>query len=599
MHVKKVELKKFKKYKDASILLNNELSLLVGGNNSGKSSLLQAMATWQFCKTLLEIEKGRKSWTSAATNQGLGLSIVDFTPMFIPTLSHLWTNLKSQKQTEADGYTLKIKLYWDNQSGIEKFLEIGLSLANDRLFIKNTSSNLTLDEIVNQDGLPDDTNIPQIAYLPPFAGITDREMRMSPAMRNRLIGQGLSGGVIRNSLYDIHLENQRKRILLKDGKTKISSRDLTVLRSNDAWEILQKTLFDLFSIKIEITPFNEQYHSYLRVDCVSGSVNGYQFTKHPNFNARDIMVEGSGFLQWLSVYTLALSEEFNVILLDEPDAHLHTQLQKNLTERLEDITIQKGKQVLLATHSTELIRAYEPSKILALAHSRGKYLSSDDDKIGLLSGIGTMYSPKIHKLTEGKRLLIVEGVSDERFLKKIFTKLELTWPSNIVTWYWTGKSSERYQLYRQLKNHIQDLKAISIRDRDDDCDASVDENLKDKNTSYADTNFQALKWRRRHIENYFLDKSAISLAAGVDEETVHRFFAEQHGLALPESIIASDTLAVIKDAHGKEIFTATNNSIKHEYSVTRDNVLEQMSAENICDDIKYFCRRLSEFAALE
>ncbi|HBM2898402.1 TPA: AAA family ATPase, partial [Klebsiella michiganensis] len=69
MHVKKVELKKFKKYKDTSISLNNELSLLVGGNNSGKSSLLQAMATWQFCKTLLEIEKGRKSWTSAATNQ--------------------------------------------------------------------------------------------------------------------------------------------------------------------------------------------------------------------------------------------------------------------------------------------------------------------------------------------------------------------------------------------------------------------------------------------------------------------------------------------------------------------------------------------------
>ncbi|MFT3014349.1 AAA family ATPase [Klebsiella quasipneumoniae] len=599
MHVKKVELKKFKKYKDASISLNNELSLLVGGNNSGKSSLLQAMATWQFCKTLLEIEKGRKSWTSAATNQGLGLSIVDFTPMFIPTLSHLWTNLKSQKQTEVDGYTLKIKLYWDNQSGIEKFLEIGLSLANDRLFIKNTSSNLTLDEIVNQDGFPDDTNIPQIAYLPPFAGITDREVRMSPAMRNRLIGQGLSGGVIRNSLYDIHLENQRKRILLKDGKTKISSRDLTILRSNDAWEILQKTLFDLFSIKIEVTPFNEQYHSYLRVDCVAGSVNGYQFTKYPNFNARDIMVEGSGFLQWLSVYTLALSEEFNVILLDEPDAHLHTQLQKNLTERLEDITIQKGKQVLLATHSTELIRAYEPSKILALANARGKYLSSDDDKIGLLSGIGTMYSPKIHKLTEGKRLLIVEGVSDERFLKKIFTKLELTWPSNIVTWYWTGKSSERYQLYRQLKNHIQDLKAISIRDRDDDCNASVDENLKDKNTSYADTNFQALKWRRRHIENYFLDKSAISLAAGVDEETVHRFFSEQHGLALPESIVASDILPVIKDAHGKEIFTATNNSIKHEYSVTRDHVLEQMSIENICDDIKYFCQKLSEFAILE
>ncbi|HFQ9803138.1 AAA family ATPase [Escherichia coli] len=592
MYIKKVELKKFKKYKNSTIQLNDELSLLVGGNNSGKSSLLQAMATWQFCKTLLEIEKGRVSWTENATNQGVGLGIVDFTPMFIPSLSHLWTNLKSQKQTEDDGYTLKIKLFWDDSLKNEKFLEIGLSLANDRLFIKNTSSNLTLQEIQNDDGSPNNENIPQIAYLPPFAGITDRESRLSPAMRNRLIGQGLSGGVIRNSIYDIHLENQNKRRRLKEGRNKIANKDLNLLRETDPWEILQKTLFDLFSLKLEVTPFNEQYHSYLKIECVAGVVNGYQFKKHKNFNARDIMVEGSGFLQWLSVYTLALSEEFNVILLDEPDAHLHTQLQKNLTERLEEITIKKGKQVLLATHSTELIRAYEPQKILALSNSRGKYLGSDNEKIGLLSGIGTIFSPKIHKLTEDKRLLIVEGVSDERFLKKIFKKLELTWPKNIVTWLWTGKSSERFQLYKQLKNEIPDLKAISMRDRDDDSDHSVGADLKDKSTNHGDSDFLAMKWRRRHIENYFLDISAIARAAETSEEDIRNFFRDRHALAIPDSITSTDIAAALKDAHGKEIFISGENSLKHNFSITRDEVLEHMNKDEICDDIKYFCQCL-------
>ncbi|HGD7506804.1 TPA: AAA family ATPase [Escherichia coli] len=592
MYIKKVELKKFKKYKNSTIQLNDELSLLVGGNNSGKSSLLQAMATWQFCKTLLEIEKGRVSWTENATNQGVGLGIVDFTPMFIPSLSHLWTNLKSQKQTEDDGYTLKIKLFWDDSLKNEKFLEIGLSLANDRLFIKNTSSNLALQEIQNDDGSPNNENIPQIAYLPPFAGITDRESRLSPAMRNRLIGQGLSGGVIRNSIYDIHLENQNKRRRLKEGRNKIANKDLNLLRETDPWEILQKTLFDLFSLKLEVTPFNEQYHSYLKIECVAGVVNGYQFKKHKNFNARDIMVEGSGFLQWLSVYTLALSEEFNVILLDEPDAHLHTQLQKNLTERLEEITIKKGKQVLLATHSTELIRAYEPQKILALSNSRGKYLGSDNEKIGLLSGIGTIFSPKIHKLTEDKRLLIVEGVSDERFLKKIFKKLELTWPKNIVTWLWTGKSSERFQLYKQLKNEIPDLKAISMRDRDDDSDHSVGADLKDKSTNHGDSDFLAMKWRRRHIENYFLDISAIARAAETSEEDIRNFFRDRHALAIPDSITSTDIAAALKDAHGKEIFISGENSLKHNFSITRDEVLEHMNKDKICDDIKYFCQCL-------
>ncbi|HCN4958326.1 TPA: ATP-binding protein [Escherichia coli] len=592
MYIKKVELKKFKKYKNSTIQLNDELSLLVGGNNSGKSSLLQAMATWQFCKTLLEIEKGRVSWTENATNQGVGLGIVDFTPMFIPSLSHLWTNLKSQKQTEDDGYTLKIKLFWDDILKNEKFLEIGLSLANDRLFIKNTSSNLALQEIQNDDGSPNNENIPQIAYLPPFAGITDRESRLSPAMRNRLIGQGLSGGVIRNSIYDIHLENQNKRRKLKEGRNKIANKDLNLLRETDPWEILQKTLFDLFSLKLEVTPFNEQYHSYLKIECVAGVVNGYQFKKHKNFNARDIMVEGSGFLQWLSVYTLALSEEFNVILLDEPDAHLHTQLQKNLTERLEEITIKKGKQVLLATHSTELIRAYEPQKILALSKSRGKYLGSDNEKIGLLSGIGTIFSPKIHKLTEDKKLLIVEGVSDERFLKKIFEKLELTWPKNIVTWLWTGKSSERFQLYKQLKNEIPDLKAISMRDRDDDSDHSVGADLKDKSTNHGDSDFLAMKWRRRHIENYFLDISAIARTADTAEEDIRNFFRDRHALAIPDSITSTDIAAALKDAHGKEIFISGENSLKHNFSITRDEVLEHMNKDEICDDIKYFCQCL-------
>ncbi|EPC7376374.1 ATP-binding protein [Klebsiella pneumoniae] len=592
MYIKKVELKKFKKYKNSTIQLNDELSLLVGGNNSGKSSLLQAMATWQFCKTLLEIEKGRVSWTENATNQGVGLGIVDFTPMFIPSLSHLWTNLKSQKQTEDDGYTLKIKLFWDDSLKNEKFLEIGLSLANDRLFIKNTSSNLALQEIQNDDGSPNNENIPQIAYLPPFAGITDRESRLSPAMRNRLIGQGLSGGVIRNSIYDIHLENQNKRRRLKEERNKIANKDLNLLRETDPWEILQKTLFDLFSLKLEVTPFNEQYHSYLKIECVAGVVNGYQFKKHKNFNARDIMVEGSGFLQWLSVYTLALSEEFNVILLDEPDAHLHTQLQKNLTERLEEITIKKGKQVLLATHSTELIRAYEPQKILALSNSRGKYLGSDNEKIGLLSGIGTIFSPKIHKLTEDKRLLIVEGVSDERFLKKIFKKLELTWPKNIVTWLWTGKSSERFQLYKQLKNEIPDLKSISMRDRDDDSDHSVGADLKDKSTNHGDSDFLAMKWRRRHIENYFLDISAIARAAETSEEDIRNFFRDRHALAIPDSITSTDIAAALKDAHGKEIFISGENSLKHNFSITRDEVLEHMNKDEICDDIKYFCQCL-------
>ena len=62
---------------------------------------------------------------------------------------------------------------------------------------------------------------------------------------------------------------------------------------------------------------------------------GSQLKRYRDFNKRDLMVEGSGFLQWLSVYVLALDPNLDVLLFDEPDAHLHCSLQDHLLENLE------------------------------------------------------------------------------------------------------------------------------------------------------------------------------------------------------------------------------------------------------------------------
>jgi ABC-type uncharacterized transport system ATPase subunit len=105
MHIKKIELHRFKQFSNETITLKDGLSLVVGGNNSGKSTILQALAAWQFCKTLIEIEKGRDGWLQTTNKSGVGLGIVDFTPLQIPSLAHLWTNLKATKEEEKDGYT--------------------------------------------------------------------------------------------------------------------------------------------------------------------------------------------------------------------------------------------------------------------------------------------------------------------------------------------------------------------------------------------------------------------------------------------------------------------------------------------------------------
>ena len=49
------------KYKDTTFELHPNMILLVGGNNSGKTTLLHALATWEYCKTVLIYEKSPKA----------------------------------------------------------------------------------------------------------------------------------------------------------------------------------------------------------------------------------------------------------------------------------------------------------------------------------------------------------------------------------------------------------------------------------------------------------------------------------------------------------------------------------------------------------
>ena len=57
-----IELKNFKKFEGINIDLNEkELTLISGVNNSGKTSLLHALAVWEYAKILLINYRGKGS----------------------------------------------------------------------------------------------------------------------------------------------------------------------------------------------------------------------------------------------------------------------------------------------------------------------------------------------------------------------------------------------------------------------------------------------------------------------------------------------------------------------------------------------------------
>lgn len=580
--IKKVEIRKFKRLTDVSVDLHPvALSLVVGGNNSGKSTLLHAIAVWQYSWTVIRFEKGESALLNSFHGAGLGISLDDFTPLNIPSFKYLWSNL-----SPGSGYTLTIDCFWD-ASGVEKHLCIGLAFGQDRLYVKNRGSNLIEGD-----------KIPIVAYVPPFAGIANKEQWYAPAMRNRLIGQGLAGAVLRNQiieLYNANLEERRKR---KGDRTKISNSDLKWIRENDPYELLNQTLFSIFKGILYPVKFNQEFHTHVSIGFRKGEIVNKRFAPFPTYSERDIMAEGSGFLQWLSVYTFALSPNIDVLLLDEPDAHLHCSLQSELLDELNEITRKKHKQVIVATHSTEVIKAFDHKDIIYADKGQYKYLTDASQKTKVMSGLGTEYFLLLESIQRHKRILFVENKWDAEILR-LFCNKYSHWPKNLVIWADANTHSDRKKFFMELHSEIPDLKAISLHDRDNgdyaqtNADLSTGE-IRDWRGTPPDTGeIRFRTWRRWEIESYLMGVPAIKrlyskahpdLSTGEVDDVVNR------QLAAVSVVINADYLQSERTASNQSLFQndakAMLNPLLSQLCLEKWDVIKEMTADEVFEDVK-------------
>lgn len=598
--IKRIELIRFKKFKEKAFEIQpSGMTLLVGGNNAGKSTLIHALAVWEFCKVYLLHEKGRVVFNEDTYDdcEGLGMSAEEFMPIAVPSLNHLWTNLKTQlspteKQDLKDkgikypGYIMRIKCVWDGENQEEKILEIGLSLVNDRLFIRITDSNLN-----------DDDRLPNIVYLPTFAGVLPKENRVTIAERRAYLGKGMAGSIIRNMIYDLYLEHEKMRLSLMGGAEKLSSQQKHQLSTNSPLEKLQQNLRRTFNSQLEIEPFSESFHTILRVNerkvkKDAAKPGHYEVLPKSDYHPRDIITQGSGFLQWLSIFAIIYSSDVDVVLLDEPDAHLHASLQRELFEQLLLISNSQEKlQVFISTHSVEMIKQAPLPMVYSM--DTFKYLKSEESRVSALEGVGSEYFPKLDLLKRYKKLIFVENDSDKELLTYLGDLCGISMPQDIVYWANTYSHSVRKKIFEDLKKSITDLKCISLRDRDNDDIKDIRENL-NKQSEFPGRNspILILEWRRRNIESYFLCPRAIADACGGSIDDVKTHIQDNFALAISDSgFTKTDAPEPILACDGKRIFTASQTGIEKKYGVNKYDVAKHMTADEVCDDIKTFLSR--------
>ncbi len=139
---------------------------------------------------------------------------------------------------------------------------------------------------------------------------------------------------------------------------------------------------------------------------------------------REIFWSGFGFQVWCQMLThLIQSKNNSIFLIDEPDIYLHSELQRQLLSLLRNL----GPDVLIATHSTEIITESEADEIIIVNKKRthAQRVKNTSQLSNVFSSLGSNLNPILTQLAKTKRALFVEG-KDYQIIGKFASKLGYT-----------------------------------------------------------------------------------------------------------------------------------------------------------------------------
>jgi hypothetical protein len=190
--------------------------------------------------------------------------------------------------------------------------------------------------------------------------------------------------------------------------------------------------------------------------------------------------------------------------LDEPDAHLHVLLQKQLYDILRRLCHERKGQLLIATHSEVLIDNTSPEQIVSF-YREPHPLASDSDRDQVREALKRVTSLELLLAENAKGILYLEGTTDFDLLKAWATVLDhplRQWFSGLPFWHNNqGRSPKEARAHFFALKAIQPkLKAVLLLDGDN-------RSLPDREIT-AD-GLTILRWERYEAESYLLHPTSL------------------------------------------------------------------------------------------
>ena len=290
--IQNITIHNFKKFEQFSCKLADRISLIAGPNNSGKSTLLQAIALWS------------EIWEFLDRNNSLNGNLVEMDISALRTIpissfQELWYNRDTSTpitiQLGLDkgniGFEVRYQTPYKVEVGPLEDTYIGLRL------LKEKSE--------------------KAFYITPLSSLEIKESHFITSVLQIRLAHGKGGEIIRNLLIQISEDEEK-------------------------WQTLQSTVEDFFGYELLIPsgvdPINARYrHSSAE-------------------NANNLINGASGFLQVVLLQSaLLLSSRDTIFLIDEPDAHLHNLLKGKIYRLIRKHCSDTNSQAVMASHSSRLI----------------------------------------------------------------------------------------------------------------------------------------------------------------------------------------------------------------------------------------------------
>lgn len=139
----------------------------------------------------------------------------------------------------------------------------------------------------------------------------------------------------------------------------------------------------------------------------------------------DVLGEGEKKLILIKLILEVIGDQNSLILLDEPDSHIHVSRKRELQEQLDSY---KNRNNIITTHSPTLTHCFDDKQIRMLIRKEDNtikiYDMSKKDSIKSLTDGIWSYQEQTIFLSTNKDILLVEGKTDRQYIETALKKLQ-------------------------------------------------------------------------------------------------------------------------------------------------------------------------------